>query len=328
MRATAIAGSNIAFIKYWGNLDEDLRIPMNGSISMTLDAANTKTTVEFDSQLSVDQFTLNHRQASAQATARVTKHLDHFRAMAHTDFRASVVSENSFPTGAGIASSASGFAALTMAASSALAMDLSRGDLGRLARLGSGSACRSIDGGFVEWYPGESHEESFASPIAAVDHWDLVDIVAIISKEHKVLGSSTGHSLAHTSPFYEARLETIEASMAKVRAAIQEKDFATLGEQIEAEAIQLHITAMTSIPSVIYWQAGTLNVIHAIREWRRADPAMAGYFTIDAGANVHIIAERESVPKLLECLDAVDGVKETLVSSIGGRATLLEAVRV
>ena len=180
MKAAASAGSNIAFIKYWGNYDEQLRIPMNGSISMTLDAATTTTSVEFDSSLTTDHFTLNGRRANPRATARVASHLDHFRTMAHTDYKARVDSTNSFPNGAGIASSASGFAALTVAASSALGLDLDRFELGRIARLGSGSACRSIDGGFVEWHRGDSHEDSFAAPIAPVDHWDLVDIIAIV----------------------------------------------------------------------------------------------------------------------------------------------------
>ena len=323
MKATATAGSNIAFIKYWGNHDEELRLPMNGSISMTLDSAATTTTVEFDSALPTDQFTLNVSQANPPATARVARHLDHFRTLAHTDYKATITSSNSFPTGAGIASSASGFAALTLAASSALGLDLDSAELGRLARLGSGSACRSIDGGFVEWRRGRKHEDSFAAPIAPADHWDLVDIIAIVSNEHKAHGSSTGHSLAHTSPFYQARLESIDESLDRVRVAILEKDFDTLGEQIEAEAIELHVTAMTSTPSVMYWQAGTLNVIHALREWRVEDPYLAGYFTIDAGANVHIIAESESAPALLERLEAVEGVQDTLVSRIGGGARLL-----
>ncbi|UCG23117.1 MAG: diphosphomevalonate decarboxylase, partial [Chloroflexota bacterium] len=307
--------------------DNDLRIPMNGSISMTLDAANTTTTVKFDKGIQDDRLILNERVADNRATARVSKQLDHIRKVADLDLKAEVRSQNSFPTGAGIASSASGFAALTLAAAGALGLDLTRAELGRLARLGSGSACRSIDGGFVEWQPGKNHEESYAAPIAPAAHWDLVDIVAIISNEHKAYGSSMGHTLAHSSPFYEARLETIEESLAKVRTAILEKDFATLGQLIEEEAIQLHVTAMTSTPSVLYWQAGTLNVIHALREWRRIDPAVAGYFTIDAGANVHIIAEREAVPTLIERLQMVDGVEETLVSSIGGDARLIgEAV--
>ncbi|HET6444583.1 MAG TPA: diphosphomevalonate decarboxylase [candidate division Zixibacteria bacterium] len=326
MKATAIAGSNIAFIKYWGNQDDDLRIPMNGSISMTLDAAHTTTNVEFNPNLADDSFTLNGSHVNRKATARVSKHLDHIRKIANSNLKAVVSSQNSFPTGAGIASSASGFAALTVAASKALRLDLTRSELGRIARLGSGSACRSIDGGFVEWHPGGSHEDSYAVPIAPSDHWDLVDIVAIISSEHKDYGSSTGHTLAHSSPFYQARLGRVGDSLAQVRQAILEKDFAALGRLIEEEAIQLHVTAMTSIPSVLYWRAGTLNVIHALRSWRKSDPFVPGYFTIDAGANVHIISERKSVPALLENLKTVDGVEEMLVSHIGGEARVIDGV--
>ena len=328
MTATARAGSNIAFIKYWGNKDDGLNLPMNGSISMTLDAAHTTTTVTFDPTLTQDTFTLNGQLADIEAAARVTDHLNHLRRMAAFNLYASIRSENSFPTGAGIASSASGFAALTVAAAAAMGLALSNVELSRIARLGSGSASRSIDGGFVEWHAGDSHTASFAEPIAPSDYWDLVDIIAIVSDEHKRYGSSVGHTLAHSSPFFRARLRSVDESLAQVRQAILSRDFHRLGALMEAEAIQLHVTAMTSSPSVLYWQAGTLNIIHALRKWRQSDPALAGYFTIDAGANVHIIAERSSAYMLQAKLMGIEGVKKTLVSGIGQGARLIEPVTV
>ena len=187
-KSTAKAGSNIAFVKYWGNANDELRIPMNGSISMTLDAAQTITTVEFSADLDRDILVLNEEDAGEKATARASKHLDHLRELAGTDLRARIVSRNTFPTGAGIASSASGFACLTMAAAGALGLELDTPELSRIARLGSGSASRSIDGGFVEWIPGDSHESSYAVELAPADHWDLVDIIAIVSQDEKDVG--------------------------------------------------------------------------------------------------------------------------------------------
>lgn len=322
--ATAVAGSNIAFVKYWGNLDDALRIPMNGSISMTLDAAHTTTTVRFDRELAEDRLTLNGEPADEQAAARVARHLDHLRHLAETATKAAVISQNSFPTGAGIASSASGFAALTVAAAGALGLNLSHVELSRIARLGSGSACRSIDGGFVEWQPGGRHEDSYAVPLAPADHWELADIIAVVSEEHKEVGSTVGHPLAHTSPFYQARLGTLQRTLQQVRRAILERDFPTLGELIEEEAIFLHVAAMTSRPSVLYWRAGTINLMHALREWRRDGSGAVGYFTMDAGPNVHIIAERAAVPLLLERLQTVEGLKDTIVCNVGGDAHLID----
>ena len=170
-KATAVAGSNIAFVKYWGNINDEQRIPMNGSISMTLDAAKTITTIEFGEQYSADTLILNEEVASVKVTERASKHLDHIRKIAGVNLSAKIISQNSFPTGAGIASSASGFAALTMAACAALELDLPNTELSALARLGSGSASRSIDGGFVEWAQGSTHETSYATPLAPSEHW-------------------------------------------------------------------------------------------------------------------------------------------------------------
>ncbi len=323
-KATAVAGSNIAFIKYWGNYDDNLRIPMNGSISMTLDNATTKTSVEFSSAFKSDKLILNNKPANNAAINRVSKHLDFIRKIAKTKMKAEIVSKNSFPTGAGIASSASGFAALTVAACGALNLNMTNNELSRIARLGSGSACRSIDGGFVEWFPGGRHEDSFAAPFASSNHWDLIDIIAIVSDEHKSVGSSAGHPLSTTSPFYQARLGSLQSSLQQVRNAILDKEFAKLGELIEAEAISLHVAAMTSTPSILYWQAGSLNIIHALRKWRSENSNAVGYFTMDAGPNVHIISERKYLPELLERLKTVDGIKNLLICGVGKDAYLIE----
>src|SRR5512140_3799174 len=198
--ATAQAFANIAFIKYWGNRDNALRLPANGSISMNLDGLYTRTTVSFQRSLPYDELIINGREIAGPALERVSCMLDLVRDQARTRQQAEVVSENNFPSGAGIASSASAFAALALAASNAAGLSLSEAALSRLARQGSGSACRSIPGGFVEWYAGTSDEDSYAATIAAPDHWTLVDCIAIVSDMHKKTGSTEGHAIAASSP--------------------------------------------------------------------------------------------------------------------------------
>lgn len=319
--ASAIAGSNIAFVKYWGNLDHNLRIPMNGSISMTLDNASTRTTVTFSDDYAQDLLILNGDTAGEAATRRASNHVSLLRALAGRRQHARIVSRNSFPTGAGIASSASGFAALTVAAAGALGLDLDRQTLSRLARRGSGSASRSIDGGFVEWLQGHDDLSSYALELAPADHWDLVDLIAIIATDHKKTGSTGGHALAATSPFFQARLGELATTLPETKDALLHKDLPRFGELIEAEAISLHVMAMSSTPSVLYWQPGSLEVVHALQAWRRTGEAI-GYFTFDAGPNVHVITERQHAPAVLERLRAIPAVLEVIECGVGGPATL------
>src|ERR671918_933036 len=204
--ATAIANPNLAFIKYWGNRDNTLRLPSNGSISMNLDGLYTRTTVSFQPSLPYDELVINGHETMGKGLDRISYLLDIIRGMANITERAEVISENNFPSGAGIASSASAFAALALAGSDASGLNLNEKELSRLARRGSGSASRSIPGGFVEWQAGTSDEDSFAFSIAEPGHWDLVDCIAIVSAAHKKMGSTEGHSLAPTSPLQAARV--------------------------------------------------------------------------------------------------------------------------
>ena len=180
---TALAHPNIAFIKYWGNRDNDLRLPANGSISMNLEGLNTITTVRFDASLPGEQVNINGRSTHGAVSQRVSNLLDEVRRMTGMHHFAQVDSENNFPSATGIASSASAFAALALAASKAAGLDLDEIALSRLARHGSGSACRSIPGGFVEWFAGKGDTDSFAISIAPPEHWDLADCIAVISTE-------------------------------------------------------------------------------------------------------------------------------------------------
>jgi diphosphomevalonate decarboxylase len=266
--ATAVSCANIAFVKYWGRKDDALRLPLNSSISMNLDAATTITTVAFDPALAADQVMVEGADDDGKTARRVSEHLDRIRALAGVSTCARVASRNSFPMGAGIASSASAFAALTAAACAAAGLDLDERALSILARQGSGSACRSIPAGFVEWHAADASAESYAESIAPPGHWDLRDLIAIVQTAHKAVGSSKGIALVGTSPFAAARLAEAERALPVIRRAILERDFATFGEETEQEAIRMHAVAMTSRPSLLYWSPETVRLMLAIRAWR------------------------------------------------------------
>lgn len=320
--ATAQASPNIAFIKYWGNHDDALRLPANGSISMNLDGLYTHTTVSFQPSLPFDELIINGREVAGRALDRISSLLDLVRAAAKIDDHAEVVSENNFPSGAGIASSASAFAALAVAATKAAGLDWSEAQLSRLARRGSGSACRSIPAGFVEWQAGSSDEDSFAVSIAPPDHWALMDCIAIISDAHKKTGSTEGHALAPSSPLQAARVADAPRRLEICRRAILERDFQVLAEIIELDSDMMHAVMMTSTPALHYWQPASLAVIDAVRSWR-GDGASACY-TVDAGANVHVMCPEEEAEEIRERLQALPDIKDVLSARPGGPARILE----
>ena len=231
--ASAIAHPNIAFIKYWGNRDNALRLPANGSISMNRGTLATNTRVTFRDELRSDVLTIDGKEISGPALSRVSDFMDQVRRLAPGAGYAEIVSENNFPMGVGIASSAAAFAALAMAAESAAGLNLKENECSRLARLGSGSACRSVPDGFCEWAPGSGDEDSFAVSIAPASHWELTDLIALISDTHKKVGSSAGHMSALTSPFQAERVRTAPERVLKCRQAILEKDFKALAEVSE-----------------------------------------------------------------------------------------------
>lgn len=318
--ATAVACSNIAFIKYWGNRDESLRLPVNGSISMNLAELTTRTSVHFDPSLTADTLLLNGHPAPADQTRRVSTFLDHVRALINQPLFAVVESENNFPAGSGIASSASAFAALAAAASTAIQLNLSEAQLSRLARLGSGSACRSIPAGFVEWLPGVDDASSYAVSIAPADHWDLVDLVAILDAQPKKVGSTEGHAVASTSPLQAGRVADTPRRLDLCRKAIKEKNFSLLAEIIEQDCLIMHSVMMTSSPTLMYWQPATLQLMDQVVHWREAGAAVA--FTIDAGANVHLIAEAKYADPLRSELHRLSYVQNLFVTHPGGPAHL------
>jgi diphosphomevalonate decarboxylase len=322
LEATAAAGPNIAFVKYWGDADPGLHLPANPSTSVTLQGLSTVSTVRFARDAERDQVTIDGAQASPRALSRVAAQLDHVRARAQTQLRAVVVSQSDFPTGAGLASSASAFAALTAAAAAALGLELPERALSSLARLGSGSACRSIPGGFVEWIRGHDHESSYAQSIAPASHWPLADCIAIVSVEQKPVGSREGHARARSSPLFQARVDRAHEVVERSRSAILERDLAALGRTMEVDAIMLHAVAMTSRPPIHYWTPETIRVMQAVRNWRGR--GLQSYFTIDAGPNVHCFCEVEDSGELSRRLAALDGVLEVRTTYPGAGVRLLD----
>jgi diphosphomevalonate decarboxylase len=317
-KTTIRAGSNIAFIKYWGVDDAAINLPQTSSISMTLADAYTTTTVEWQSNSAQanDEIVIDGRTLAGEAGARLVRHLDRIRALAGVTQRARVVSCNNFPMASGIASSASGFAALTVAACQALGLELDASQLSALARLGSGSASRSLFGGFVIWNRGHDHDSSVARMLYPPEHWALYDLVAIISNAEKQVSSEGGHRLATTSPLNQARVEHVQTLLPLVQKAIAERDLTKLGDPVEWDALAMHAVMQTGNPSLLYWQPGTLEVIHSVRRWR-AEEGLAAYFTIDAGPNVHVLCGAEDVPAVKARLAALPSVVDILTSRPG-----------
>lgn len=314
MKATAIAHPNIALIKYWGRLDDDLNLPLTGSLSMTLDTLRTRTTVAWDPTLKDHEVTINGEVQKGKPRFRVAKHLERLKEHAgHAGF-ARVASENNFPMGSGIASSASAFAALTGAAFAALGGAMpDPEELSTWARLGSGSAARSIQGGFVEWVAGARHEDSYAYQLAPESHWDLRDVVVLVSESHKKVGSTEGHEIARTSPFLDARLAHLHTSLALARAAVMERDVKALGEIAEMDALSMHAVMMTSNPSLLYWQPETVRLLHATRAMRE-EGGPDVYFTLDAGPNVHLLTPGDQVDEVVRRLHELGVAKDKVLA--------------
>jgi diphosphomevalonate decarboxylase len=320
MKFTAISHPNIALIKYWGKADEKLNIPLNNNISITLDKLTTTTTVEFSEKYPKDSLILNKKETAN--LERVERVLNEIRKMAGIKDKAKIVSENNFPTGAGLASSSSGFSALALAASKAAGLNLDKKELSILARLGSGSACRSIYGGFVEWLAGKKSEDSYAIQIAKPDYWDLKILVTIIKEDEKEVGSTKGHSLAKENPFLETRLKILDKYLKDVRNGIKEKDFTKVGKAAEFDCISMHATMMTSIPMLLYWTTGTIRVINAVKKMR--EEGLECYFTIDAGPNVKVLCLPENAKKIESKLREVKGVKNVIENRPGEDARISE----
>lgn len=313
-KATAEAPSNLAFVKYWGKRDNGLRLPTNNSISVNLSDASTITSVEFDPDLKEDKLTIrnNTKPIEPEFSKRVFKHIDRIRNLSGYTHRANIQTRNTFPSGVGIASSASGFAALTVAACAALELKLSTKELSELARLGSGSACRSIPDGFTEWIACDEEQRSYAIELASPSHWDIQIITVIVSNQTKQISSTIGHDLAKTSPFFQTRISAMPVRLETLRSALLEREFQIFGRQTELEAISFHTIAMTSPmqtasgwnSGIYYWLPESLEIMLAVQNWRSG--GLEVYFTLDAGPTVHLLCLRNAVPQVLAAIHEIE----------------------
>lgn len=322
MYASAVAHPNIALIKYWGNRNNSLRLPLSGSLSFNLAGLETRTSVCFDTALEADQFWLNGELQQNAALARVSAFLDLVRQRVDMKLAARVESKNNFPAGAGIASSASAFAALALAASAAAGLELQEAELSALARRGSGSACRSIPCGFVEWLPGQDDRSSYAISIATPEHWDICDLIIVLEAGHKSTGSTEGHALAHSSPLNSLRLAGVEQRLSETRAAIFTRDFERLAPVVEADSEWMHAVMRTSEPSLRYWTKDTEVLLWIIKRWREEGHAVCS--TVDAGPNVHLICLANEVDWLLAQLEHMPFIQKVYTSQPGPGAQLLD----
>lgn len=321
--ATARAHSNIALAKYWGKRDAAFNIPAVGSISITLDALHTDTTVEFRSDLISDELWLNgSQQAHGHAGARRANIvLDLVRERAGFELKAAVHSHNNFPTGAGLASSASGFAALAVAACVAAGLEESPRELSILARRGSASAARSLFGGYAELHAGTAADgsDSFAEPLMDRADWPLSVVVAITDTGQKAISSTEGMSATSaTSPFYASWVESSDALLTRMREAILAHDLELVGELTEHSCLALHSLMFTTQPALIYWNAATMAAIHTVRDIRAS--GVPAYFTIDAGPQVKVLCQPEDADTVARALASVPGVHETRVTGLGPAA--------
>lgn len=325
MKATCIANSNIALVKYWGKRNEKLILPCNSSISVTLDGLETTTTVEFGEKYKKDEFFFNGKKTEDKQGQKVSNHLALARKTLGKKLFARVQSQSNFPVAAGLASSASGFASLTVAAVNALGSKLSQKELSILARQGSGSASRSIFGGFAEWKKGvkKNGSDSYAFQLFPKEHWpEFRVIVCIVESTEKKIKSRQGmEQTVKTSPFYKDWLLTIEKDLNLARNAIRQKNMELLGMTAEVNSLKMHATMLTAKPAIVYWQPKTVELIHLVEQIR--ENGMQAYHTMDAGPQVKIMCLEKDAQKIKK-LAMETGIQKTIEARPGDAARITE----
>jgi diphosphomevalonate decarboxylase len=316
--ATARAHPNIALAKYWGKVPGPGNAPAVPSLSVTLSGLSTTTRVRFDPALRADAFVLNGREAGGPELARAVALLDRVRAKAGLAAPAVVESENDFPTASGLASSASGFAALAAAAWHAAGLEPAPAEVSDLARRSSASAARSVYGGFVELPAGvEGRDELLpARPVADENHLPLVVLVAVTAEGPKATGSTSGmNETARTSPYFGAWVRHAGELFREIKEALLARDLPRLGEAAEASALAMHASALAARPGLLYWTGATVEALARVRALRAAGAGV--WATIDAGPHVKalcaagdaegVAGELAKAPGVLRVLRAVPG---------------------
>ncbi len=322
MKASATANSNIAIIKYWGQRDEKLVLPTNSSISFTMDEQlSTKTSVEFDSRLEKDELVLNNAPGTEKELLRASKFLDLIRAKAKIKTKARIVSSNTFPKSAGMASSASAFAALAAAGSKAAGLELDEKELSILARQGSGSASRSIFGGCVQWNAGKRKDgsDSYAEQLSPPEKWaDLRNVIVISSMKEKHIGSTAAMRItAKTSSLFPARLKAVEKRISTVRKAVKEQDFESMAPVIMQESDSMHATMLDSWPSIVYLNEVSFRVMRFVKELNDSYGRYVAAYTFDAGPNAHVYTTSKHASEIKKALAEMSGVMKIIESKVG-----------
>ncbi len=314
--ATAKAHTNIALVKYWGKKDQDLIIPQTDSLSLTLNEFYTTTTVNFDNYLTSDLVAIDQHILSKKEAQKVVHVLDIVRQLSGIKSFARVDSINHVPTAAGLASSASAFAALAGAASTAAGLNLSSRDLSRLARRGSGSATRSIYGGLVEWQKGTDDDSSFAQPVLENVGFPIEMLAVLVDTKKKKVSSRSGmQSSVETSPYYDAWRQVVANDMVAIKKAIKAKDIDQIGHIAEENALRMHALTFSADPGFTYFNGETLTIIKAVEDLR--NQGVNCYYTMDAGPNVKVIYDRENRSKIVEELSNIVGPERLVVSQPG-----------
>ncbi|MBU4298977.1 diphosphomevalonate decarboxylase [Patescibacteria group bacterium] len=360
MKVTAIANANIALVKYWGKRDERRILPQNSSIGLTTDCLSIKTTVDFSPEHKKDILILNDKEFKkgseeydeyfesflnklrnlAKKNISLYRHFNNFirnsyirnkfvirrRTWREAPMFVKVVSQSNFPRGAGLASSSAGFAAFAAAANKALGLGFKNKELSILARQGSGSASRSIYDGFVEWKKGERKDglDSFAEQIVNENYWpDFRMIICLTSKKEKKIKSRTGMAqTVKTSPFYDGWLKTIDDDLKKVRKGIIKRDFSLVGKTAEENCLKMHALMLSTKPPIIYWNSGTIELVHKVIEWR--ENGLECYFTIDAGPQVKILCLKKDLPEILKRAKKTAGIEDIIVTKPGPGPKIVE----
>lgn len=312
--ACARAHANVAIVKYWGKRDEARHLPCTDSVSVTLDGLYAQTHVHFADE-GPDTLHINDVEHAAEPLRLL---LDHVRLRAGMSLRAQVRAQTNIALAAGLASSAAGFAALAASAARAAGLELSKRELSVLARLGSGSACRSIYGGYVLWQKGARDDgaDSHALPLFEPNHWDLGFAIAIVDGRMKPVSSREAMRLSRTSRAYRYWLASIEGDVARARSAIAARDLEALGAVAEASATKMHLLCAATEPPVHYWQESTFGIVDAVVRWRE-ELGLQAYFTVDAGPNVAVLCPAAELPTLCAKLQALPGVNEVLRARVG-----------
>ena len=314
--ATAKAHTNIALVKYWGKKDQELIIPQTDSLSLTLNEFYTTTTVNFDNHLTSDLVAIDQQTLSKQAAKKVVHVLDIVRQLSGIKSFARVESINHVPTAAGLASSASAFAALAGAASVAAGLNLSSRDLSRLARRGSGSATRSIYGGLVEWQKGTDDASAGAQPILENVYFPIEMLAFLVDTKKKKVSSRSGmQSSVETSPYYDAWRQVVANDMVAIKKAIKAKDIDQIGHIAEENALRMHALTFSADPGFTYFNGETLTIIKAVEDLR--NQGVNCYYTMDAGPNVKVIYNRGNRNKIVEELSNIVGPERLVVSQPG-----------